>query len=54
MGESFGVVARFSIANACFVSGDTFDEVHDLVEMPSEGLHDIFIHEESPALVLMI
>ena len=34
VGEPFGVVARFSFTNACFQSGDAFDEVHDLDEAP--------------------
>ena len=50
MGESFGVVARFSITDACFELEDTFEEVHDLVETPLEGSHDVFVHMEFPSL----
>ena len=46
----FGVIARFSITDACFDAGDTFDEVLDLVEMPLEGSRDVFMHEKSPSL----
>ena len=46
----FGVVARFCVTNACFKSDDTYDEVHDLVETPSEGLRDVFMCKESLSL----
>jgi len=34
VGEPFGIVARFSFNDACFKSGDTFDEVYDLDKTP--------------------
>ena len=45
MGGPFGVVTRF--VDACFESEYTFDEVHDLVEMPLEASRDVFMHEET-------
>ena len=50
MGEPFGVVARFSVVDACFESEDTLDVVHNLVNTPLEGSPDVFMHEESPSL----
>jgi len=41
-----GVVAKFSVTDACFGSEDTFDEVHDQVETPLEGSHDVFMYKE--------
>ena len=49
-GDPFRFDARFSIANACLESADTFDEVLDLDKAPLEGPCDVFMHEESPSL----
>jgi len=47
----FGILARFSVGDACFESEDTFDEVHDLLgKAPFEGSCDVFIYEKSPSL----
>jgi len=48
--KPFGVVVRFSVTDACFELEDTFEEVHNLVETPLEGSHDVFMHEVSPSL----
>ena len=45
MGERFGFVARFSIVDACFELEDALNELHDLVETPLDGSHDVFVHE---------
>ena len=50
MGEPFGFDDGFGVADACFKSQDTFDEVHNLDKFPLEGSHDVFMHEESPSL----
>ena len=50
MGESFGLVAWFGMNNACCGLEDTFDMEHNLVDTPSEGCRDVFVHEESPNL----
>jgi len=50
VGEPFGLVARFDVADACFKSEDTLDEVHDLDKTPLEGSCDVLVHEESPSL----
>jgi len=49
-GEPFGVVARSSVIDTSFESEDTFDKVHDLVETPLEGSHDVLVHDWSPGL----
>jgi len=48
--EPFGVVARFSVANACCESEYTFDKVHNLVKTPLEGLCDEFVHKDFHSL----
>jgi len=48
--ELYGIVARFSVGDAYFELEDTFYEVHDLVEMPLEGSHEVFMYELSPSL----
>jgi len=50
MGEPFKVVATFNSIDACFVSEDIFNKVHDLAETPLEDLNDVFVHKESPSL----
>jgi len=47
VGEPFGVVAEFSVVDACFESEDTLDAVDDLVEVCLEGSCDLFQHKES-------
>jgi len=37
VGEPFGFDSRIDVSNACFESGDTFDEAHDLTKTPLEG-----------------
>ena len=37
VGEPLGIVDRFSITDAYFESGDTFDEVYNPVKTPLEG-----------------
>jgi len=48
--ESFGFINRFIVADTCFESEDTLDEVYDLDETPLEESCDVFMHEESPSL----
>jgi len=50
VGEPFGFVARFDVADACFKSEGILDKVHDLVETPLEGSRDVLVHEWSPSL----
>jgi len=43
-------LAQFGINNACYRLETTFDRVHNLVETPLEGCHDVFVHEDSSSL----
>jgi len=52
VGEPFLGSTRF--VDACFDLEDTLNKVHDLPKTPLEGSCDVFIHEESPNLGLMI
>jgi len=49
VGESFGLVARFGMNNACCGLEDIFD-MENLVNTPLEGCQDVFVYEESPSL----
>jgi len=50
VGEPFRVVARFSVAGACFESEDALDEVHDLIATRLEGSCDVLMQEDLPSL----
>jgi len=50
VGEPFRFDAWIDVSNACFESGDAFDEVHDVAHTPLEGSCDVFMHRESPSL----
>jgi len=50
VGEPFGFIAKFGVANVCFKSEDILDKVHDLEKTTLEGSRDVFMHEESPNL----
>jgi len=50
VGEPFGLVASFGMDNACCWLETSFDEVHNLVDIPLEGCHDMFVHEGSSSL----
>ena len=50
MGEAFGFIAMFDVANACFKLEETLEEVYDLVETSLDGLYDVFMTEESSSL----
>ena len=49
-GDSFRFDARFRVVDTCFESEGIFDKMHDLVETPLEGSHDVFVRDESPSL----
>jgi len=50
-GEPFSYVAGLSGLNACLESEGIFNVVHDLDRTPSQGHHDVFVHEESSSFV---
>jgi len=50
VGEPFGFVARMGMNNACCGLETSFEEVHNLVDIPLEGCLDMFVHEGSPRL----
>ena len=50
VGEPFGLVANFDMNNTCCGLETPFEEVHNLVDTPLEGCHDMFVHEGSPSL----
>ena len=55
VGEPFGLVARFSMSNACYRLGTPFVELHHLAETPLEGCRDMFMHDGSlPLLALFV
>ena len=48
--EPFRFVTKFVVDQTCCELEDTFDTMHDLVEIPFEGSCDVFMHEESLSL----
>jgi len=50
MGETFRFDAQFNVVNACCVSEDTFDVVHDLPKTPLKVSCDVYMHAKSPGL----
>ena len=54
VGEPFGFGARFDIFDVVFKSEDTLHELHNLDKTPLEGSYDVFMHKESPTLVVIM
>ena len=54
VGESFGLGASFGLNNALCGLDDTFGMEHNLVNTPLEGCRDVFVHEESPSLLVIM
>jgi len=50
VGEPFRLVAKFDVDVAYWVSDDTNDVVHNLVEPPLEVSCDVFMQEDSSSL----
>jgi len=50
VGEPFGLVARIGMNNVGCGLENSFEEVHNLVDIPSEGCPNMFVHERSPNL----
>ena len=50
VGEPFGLVTSSGMSSAICGLEDTFNIEHNLVDTPSEGCRDAFLHKESPSL----
>ena len=50
VGEAFGFLARFDIADEYCELKSTFGKVYKLAKIPLQGSCDMLMHEESPSL----